>query len=67
MISLISAEPKKVIQLNFFTKQKQTHRLRERIYGHQGQWLWFGMAMHTLLYLKLTVNKDLLYSTGNSV
>ena len=26
----------------------------------------FGMAMHTLLYLKWITNKDLLYSTGNS-
>jgi len=26
----------------------------------------FGMDMHTLLYLKWTTNKDLLYSTGNS-
>ena len=27
---------KKMIQMNLFTKQKQTHRLRERIYGYQG-------------------------------
>ena len=27
----------------------------------------FGMAMYTLLYLKWKTNKDLLYSTGNSV
>ena len=26
----------------------------------------FGMDMHTLLYLKWIINKDLLYSTGNS-
>ena len=26
----------------------------------------FGMDMYTLLYLKWTTNKDLLYSTGNS-
>ena len=26
----------------------------------------FGMVMFTLLYLKETTNKDLLYSTGNS-
>ena len=25
-----------MIQMNLFTKQKQTHRLRERIYGYQG-------------------------------
>ena len=27
----------------------------------------FGMDMYTLLYLKWIMNKDLLYSTGNSV
>ena len=27
----------------------------------------FGMDMYTLLYLKWIINKDLLYSTGNSV
>ena len=26
---------KNVIQVNLFTKQKQTHSLRERIYGYQ--------------------------------
>ena len=26
----------------------------------------FGMDMYTLLYLKRTTNKNLLYSTGNS-
>ena len=26
----------------------------------------FGMIMHTLLYLKWIINKDILYSTGNS-
>ena len=28
---------KKMIQMNLFIKQKQTHRLRERIYGYQGE------------------------------
>ena len=27
---------KKMIQMNLLTKQKQTHRLRKRIYGYQG-------------------------------
>ena len=27
----------------------------------------FGMDMHILLYLKWIINKDLLYSTGNSI
>ena len=34
MISL-TCESKK-IQMNLFTKQKQTHRFRERTYGYQG-------------------------------
>ena len=28
---------KKIIQMNLFTKQKQTHRLREPTYGYQGR------------------------------
>ena len=47
---------KNMIQMNLFTNQKQTHRLRE-----------FGTDTYTLLYLKQIMNKDLLYSTGNSV
>ena len=57
---------KKMIQMNLFTKQKQTHRLRERIYGYLGEregggldWE-FGIGMYTLLYLKLITNKDIL-------
>ena len=52
-----------------FTKQKQTHRLRERTYGYQGRRVGggrvreFGIDMYTLLYLKWITNKDLLYST----
>ena len=41
--------------MNLFTNQKQTHRLRE-----------FGTDTYTLLYLKQIMNKDLLYSAGNS-
>ena len=58
--------------MNLFTKQKQTHRLRERTYGYQGDGCGegivreFGTDMYTLLYLKRITNKDLLYSTGNS-
>ena len=38
------------------TKQKETHRLRERTYG----------CLPTLLYLKWITNKDLEYSTWNA-
>ena len=48
---------KKIIQMNLFTKQKQTQRLREQTYGSQGVKvvgtdLQIGMDMYTLLYLK---------------
>ena len=58
-------------------KQKETHRLREWIYGCQGEG-WgdgifrekgmvkdLGVDMYTLLYLKWVTKKDLLCSTGN--
>ena len=52
-----------MIQINFCSKQKETHRLREWTYGYQG-----GVcdAHVTLLYLKWVTNKDLWYSTENS-
>ena len=49
---------KRKIQMNLFTEQKQTHRLRERTYDYQegkvvGGIDWeFGIDMYTLLYLK---------------
>ena len=51
---------KKLTQMSLFTKQKQTHRLREWNYGYQGEeWGWgidwefgFGIDMCILLYLK---------------
>ena len=46
---------KNMMQMNLFTNQKQTHRLRD-----------FGTDTYTLLYLQQITNKDLLYSTGNS-
>ena len=57
--------------MNSSTKQKQTHRLRERTYGYgvaggEGIVREFGIDMYTLLYLRWIINKDLLYSTGNS-
>ena len=27
---------RKMVQMNWFATQKQTHRYREQIYGHQG-------------------------------
>ena len=51
------------------TKQKETHRLRKQSYSGQGKGRVreSGMVMHTLLYLKRITNKDLPYSTWNSV
>ena len=57
--------------MNFFTKQKETHSLREPTYvaevKNEGDRIEFEFNMYTLLYLKLITNKYLLYSTGNSV
>ena len=56
--------------MHLFTKQKQTHRLRERTYGYQGgRWgegivRQFGIDMYPLPYFKWITNKDLLCSTG---
>ena len=62
-----------MIQMNLLTKQKETHKLRQQTYGCQGEG-WgkeivraFGMNTHTLLHFKWITNKDLLYSTQNSV
>ena len=54
--------------MNFLTKQKETHRLREQTYGcwREGIVSEFGMDVYTLLYLKWITNMDLLYSTWNS-
>ena len=56
-------------------KTETEYRLRERTYGlwgvgegwGEGIGRVFGIDMYTLLYLKWITNKDLLYSTGNSV
>ena len=62
-----------MIQMNLFTKQKQTDLEKELRVAEQGGRMGegtvreFGMDMHTLLYLKRITNKDLLYVTGNSV
>ena len=58
-----------MIQMNLCTKQKETHRLRKQTYGCQGEGVVkdFGKVMYTLLYLKWIPNKDLVYSTGNSL
>ena len=59
-----------MIQINLFTKQKQTHKLRERTYGYwSGGEGWggggkireFGIDMYTLICIKWITNKKLLY------
>ena len=57
--------------MNFLTKQKETHRLRERHYGclgkdGEGTVKEFGINKYTLLYLKWRTNKDLQDSTWKS-
>ena len=56
----------KMIQMNLFAKQKQTHRHRKQTYGYQrGKEI--GINRYTLIYRKQINNKDLLYSTGNYI
>ena len=50
-----------MLQMNLFTNQKQTHRLKEQTDGYL---VWadivreFGTDMYILLYLKWITNKD---------
>ena len=60
-----------MVQMNLFTKQKESHRCRKQTYGYQrgkrgGINCEIGIDAYTPLYLKWITNKDLLYSTGNS-
>ena len=54
--------------MNLFIKQKQTHRLRERIYGYQegrvGGRDW-DLHVYTTIF-KIDNQQDLLYNIGNS-
>ena len=59
--------------MNLFIKLKQMHGLREQMYDHQrgkegrGETDWeFVINVYTLLYVKQTMKKNLLYSTRNS-
>ena len=60
--------------MNLFTRQKQTHRFREQIYGCQGKGERNGQLgtleltrIHAIFKMDNLTNKVLLYSTGNSV
>ena len=56
--------------MNWFAKQKQRHRYREQMYGHQGgkagaegdgmNWE-IGIDIYTLICIKQVSNKNLLY------
>ena len=52
--------------MNLFTKQKQTHKLKEKELMVTRGGPVIQLDMYRLLYLKWVTNKDLLYSTGNS-
>ena len=47
---------KKMVQMNIFTKQKQSHRCGKQTYGYQGwgriNWE-IGIDIYTLLYIKI--------------
>ena len=71
MISLV--ESKKNGTMYLFTKQKQSHRCRKQTCGYPGGTKGGGVNWETeidiyiLLYIKQITNKDILYSTGNSI
>ena len=52
--------------MNLLTKQKETHRLRKRTHGCQGEGIVkdFGKVMYKLLYLKWIANKNLCIPHG---
>ena len=62
---------KKMVQMNLFAKQKQSHRCRKQSSRYQGKgggvvnWE-IEIDRHTLLYIKQVTSEDLVYSTGNS-
>ena len=56
--------------MNLVTKQKQSSRCRNQPHGYQGEGrdeVETGIDIYTLLYIKQITNKDLLYSTENSI
>ena len=62
-----------MVQMNLFTRQKQSHRHRKQAYDYQrgSRGMWgevnqeFEINMHTLLYINQVDNKDQLHSAGN--
>ena len=64
-------EPRKMVQMNWFARQKQTDVEKKSMDtkgGKRGRGInWeIGIDVYTLLYIKQITNKDLQYSTGNS-
>ena len=56
---------------HIFTKQEQSHKHGKQTYGllKEGvNWeIGIYIYIYTLLYIKQTTNKDLMYNTGNSI
>ena len=63
-------ESLKMVQMNLFTKYKQSPMLKKKkktlvmVISYWGERM--GVDTGTLLYIKQITNKDLLYRTGNS-
>ena len=55
------------MQINQYTKQKQTDRHRKKLPKGEGIYLKFGINKYKLLYIQQKNNKDLLYNTGNNI
>ena len=67
MISL-TCGIKKCIQMNLYTKLKQTHRHRKQAYGYQNESRkgrdTLGVHIYTLLHIMQITDKGLLHSIG---
>ena len=62
-----------MIQMNLFTKSKQTHRLQKQTMVTKGERgggginQEVGINIYTPTYMKQIINNDLLYTTGDSI
>ena len=55
-----------MIQINLFAKQKQITDFKNGFMVTKEERWWKGTNIYILLYIKYTINKNLLYSTGHS-
>ena len=54
-----------MVEMNIFAKQKQRHRYREEMYGHQGEKKKVGLNGRQTLTVKATVFLAVIYRCGS--